>query len=142
MRGIVIAALMTVALAVVAAQGPPATGETLGTVQIPVPVLASGVVLEPGAYELRLTGERPQAPGGQPSPSQYIVALLRGATPVAREVAEVLEDAELPVVGASARPVREGVSVQMLQGGEFLRVSVKRGTRRYLVHLPVQTPRP
>jgi len=129
--------LMSASLVVALVQGQPDAGDALGTVQIPVSVRAGGVSLAPGTYELRLTAERPRTPGGQPSDAQRIVVLMRGSTQVAREVAEVLEDASLPAIGASARPVPDGVSVQMLQGGEFLRVSVKRGTTRYLLHLPV-----
>jgi hypothetical protein len=56
----------------------------------------------------------------------------------ARELVEVLRDDDLPAVGASSVPVRNGTRVEMLKGGEFLRVSVKRDHVRYLVYLPVK----
>ena len=34
-------------------------------------------------------------------------------------------------------PVRDGTRVEMLKGGEFLRISLKRGSERFLIHLPV-----
>jgi len=66
------------------------------------------------------------------------VDIVAGGEVVAREVAEILRDATLPEEGASSERVAPGVSVNLLQGGEFLRVSVKRedGTR-YLIHFPI-----
>jgi hypothetical protein len=56
---------------------------------------------------------------------------------IAREIAEVLQDDDLPAVGASSLPVRAGTRVDLLKGGEFLRISVKRDRERYLIYLPV-----
>jgi hypothetical protein len=44
---------------------------------------------------------------------------------------------DLPAVGASSLPVRAGTRVDLLKGGEFLRISVKRDRERYLIYLPV-----
>ena len=63
---------------------------------------------------------------------------VAGGKVVARESAEVLRDDDLPAVGASSVPARSGTRVEMLKGGEFLRVSVKRDRERYLVYLPVK----
>jgi hypothetical protein len=46
-------------------------------------------------------------------------------------------DDDLPAVGASSLPVRSGTRVDMLKGGEFLRISVKGDRERYLIYLPV-----
>ena len=56
---------------------------------------------------------------------------------VAQELAEMLRDEDLPVIGDSARPAAQGVRVETLKGGEFVRISIKRDRVRYLIHLPV-----
>jgi hypothetical protein len=113
-------------------------GEVLATVKIPRAVLAGGAPLAPGTYELRLTGERPESLVGQAPDARAWVELVPEGTVVAREMAEVLRDTSLPATGASSQPVPTGVRVDLLQGGEFLRVSIKRddGTR-YLIHFPI-----
>lgn len=109
----------------------------LASVHITQSVLANGKPLPAGVYELRLTNEhRRPLPGQSPDAERWVEFVANG-TVVAREVAVVLRDDDLPSLGASSVPTREGTRVEMLQGGEFLRVSVKRGNERYLVYLPV-----
>jgi hypothetical protein len=109
----------------------------LTAVQIPHSVLANGKPLPAGLYELRLTNERPTSLPGQSPDAERWVELVSNGNVVAREVAVVLRDDDLPSVGASSVPARDGTRVEMLKGGDFLRVSVRRGTERYLVYLPV-----
>lgn len=110
--------------------------DVLATVRIPLGGLADGKPLSAGTYLLRLTAERPTPGVGQSAGAQRVVEFVLNDTVVAREIAEVLHDSDLTPVGDSARRVRDGVRVEWLRGGEFLRVSVKRGTERYLIHLP------
>jgi hypothetical protein len=109
----------------------------LATVQITQSVLANGKRLPAGLYELRLTNERPTPLPGQSPEAELWVEFVANGNVIAREVAAVLRDDDLPAVGASSLPAREGTRVELLKGGEFLRISVKRGTERYLVYLPV-----
>lgn len=111
----------------------PADAGVLATVTIPRAVLAGGQPLAAGTYQLRFAAGQPPAA----SDAQRRVEFVSNGTVVAREVAEVLRDDDLPATGDSARPAAQGVRVEMLKGDEFLRISVKRGTVRYLVHLPV-----
>ena len=110
----------------------------LATVRITTAVLADGAPLAPGTYELRLTEQRPTPEPGQPADAQQWVEFVAKGKVVAREAAEVLRDQDLPTVGASSLPVRSGTRVDLLKGGEFLRVSVKREHERYLIYLPVR----
>ena len=104
--------------------------EVLATVDITRQVLANGEPLAPGAYELRLTGERPPALVGQSPDAQEWVDIVADGQVVAREVAEILRD--------GSRAVATGVRVDLLRGGEFLRVSVQRENGpRYLIHFPI-----
>jgi hypothetical protein len=110
----------------------------LATVRITNPVLADGQPLSPGTYELRLTDQRPTPAPGQSWEARQWVEFVAHGKVVAREAAEVLRDNDLPAVGASSVPARGGTRVEMLKGGEFLRVSVKREHERYLIYLPVK----
>jgi len=118
---------------------PTSTGATgvLTAVQITQSVLVNGKPLPEGLYELRLTNERPTPLPGQSPDAERWVEFVSSGQVVAREVAEVLRDDDLPTVGASSVPSRDGTRVVMLKGGDFLRISVKRGRERYLIHLPI-----
>lgn len=100
-------------------------------------VLANGKPLPAGVYELRLTNERPTALAGQSADAERWVEFVANGAVVGRDVAIVLRDDDLPAEGASSVPAREGTRIDMLKGGEFLRISVKRGRERYLVYLAV-----
>jgi len=118
---------------------PTSTGATgvLAAVQITTSVLVNGKPLPAGLYELRLTNERPTPLPGQSPDAERWVEFVSNGQVVAREVAEVLRDDDLPTVGASSVPSRDGTRVVMLKGGEFLRISMRRGRERYLIYLPI-----
>ena len=127
-------------VSLVAAQQKPALVDANGTltsVHITQSVLANGKPLSAGAYELRLTNEHPTPLPGQSPDAERWVEFVANGTVVAREVAVVLRDDDLPSIGASSVKTRDGTRVEMLQGGEFVRISVKRGNERYLVYLRV-----
>ncbi|MBM3777251.1 MAG: hypothetical protein FJW23_03290 [Acidimicrobiia bacterium] len=118
-----------------AAQGQAGPGDRLATVEITRAVRANGAALPPGTYDLRLTGEHPNPLPGQTREAQVWVEFVRDGQVAGREVAQVLQDSDLPQVGASAAHAAEGTTVALLRGGEFLRVSVKQESVRYLVYL-------
>jgi hypothetical protein len=138
-------AIRTVALVVALGAGAGATLSTaaagdvelLATVRIPQAVIAGGKPLPSGTYEIRLAPGTLAPLAGQSPAAQRWVEFVERDIVVARDVAEVLHDDDVTPIGASSRPVREGTRVEMLKGNEFLRISVKRGSERYLIHLPV-----
>lgn len=117
--------------------GPGGAGDLLATVRLTTAVTADGKPLPAGTYELRLTKERPPAQAGQSPDAQRWIEFVAGGRVAGREIAEVLRDDDLPAEGASSVPSRGGTRVELLRGGEFLRISVRRDRERYLVHLPV-----
>ena len=136
--------LTSLVIVALAAQGVIAAGQAsapatvaLGQVRIPVAVTANGQPLPAGTYELRLAGGAPNRNAGQSPDAQRWVEFVGGGSVVGRDVAEVLRDSDLPAVGASAERASNGVRVDLLKGGDFVRVSVKRDGTRYLIHLPV-----
>jgi hypothetical protein len=118
-------------------QKPAADPAILATVRIPQPVIANGYPLAPGLYEVRLTNEHPVPLPGQSSDAERWVEFAAGGSVVAREAAVVLRDDDLPSEGASSVRAGDGTRVELLKGGEFLRISARRGEERYLVYLPV-----
>jgi hypothetical protein len=114
-----------------------AASVTLGTVRITQPVLADGKPLPPGTYEVRLTDEfLPPNPGQSPD-AVRVVEFVKGGQVVARDGAEVItsEGSSVGTSGGAAGSSRP--RVDLLKGGEFVRVSATRDGMRYLIHLPV-----
>jgi len=118
-------------------QKPAADPATLATVCITQPVIANGYPLAPGLYEVRLTNEHLTPLPGQSSDAERWVEFVAGGSVVAREAAVVLRDDDLPSEGASSVRARDGTRVELLKGGEFVRISARRGEERYLIYLPV-----
>lgn len=130
--GYFISALMTVALLAYAAG---AQAEVRTSVRLGQSVLAGGKALPAGTYQLRITDERPNTASGQPNESQRWVEFSANGMVMARETAEVFAAGERPIGTSSASGSAQAV-VQLLKGGEYLRIAVNSGGARFLVHLP------
>ena len=119
------------------------TGETvLGTVSIPRPVTADGKPLAAGTYTLRLTAQTAQtAPGTDPSLERW-VEFVRGGKVAGRELVSIVPSNEvkdtMPGPDMPGKVGPTGSRVEMLKGGEYLRVWIARGGHNYLIHLPPQ----
>ena len=131
--------MITACFALVALGAGPAlahhAASMLGTVRITQSVMAGGKMLQPGTYEIRDTGEHVTPLPGQSADAQTYVEFVANGIVMARDVAELMQDQPGPVGtsgGTSSRP-----RVEMLKGGDFVRVSMSRGAERLLIHLPV-----
>jgi|SRR5690606_33900626 len=116
----------------------------LGTVNIPRAVMADGKPLPAGRYTVRLTAEAPEPvmPGAEVRLERW-VEFVQGNEVRGREIAtivpadamgELMEGPDPP-----SRAARAGTRVEMLKGGEFLRIWIVRNGTNYLIHLPPQT---
>jgi hypothetical protein len=108
----------------------------LGTVNITQPVLAEGMPLPPGTYDVRLTDEfLPPNPGQSPDAEQ-VVEFVKDGMVVARGAAEVL-----PMSGAvgtsGAASASSKLRVEKLKEDDFIRISTVRDGKRYLIYLPI-----
>lgn len=108
---------------------------SLGTVTIAQPVLAGGVTLRPGSYEVRLTGEHAKPLPGQSEDAVQMIEFVQSGKVVARDGAEVMP-AEPARVGTSGRSSTR-LRVERLRGDEFVRLSTNRNGERYLIHLAI-----
>ncbi|HEV8346001.1 MAG TPA: hypothetical protein VGQ16_05480 [Vicinamibacterales bacterium] len=115
----------------------PAGEMALGTVRIPKAVKAEGKTLAAGTYQVRLTAQpaTPPAPGQTAAAERY-AELLRGGKVMAREVVTIIPQSEIDKVQKDAPPRPNGVKVETLKGGDYLRVWINKGGNHYLLHLP------
>jgi hypothetical protein len=118
----------------------PAGESVLGTVSIPRAVLADGKPLPAGRYTVRLTAQTaPAAPGASEQLERW-VEFVQGGQVRGRELVSIVPAGEeketMPGPDMPGRLGRTGQRVEMLKGGEFLRVWIARGGNNYLIHLP------
>jgi hypothetical protein len=118
------------------------TGESaLGTVSIPRSVMADGKPLPAGRYTVRLTAQtaQPTVPGQVPDLNRW-VEFVQGGTVKGREVVSIVPANEVkdtqPGPDMPGHVATNQTRVEMLKGGEYLRVWINRGGNNYLVHLP------
>lgn len=109
----------------------------LGSVRIPRAVQANGEPLPAGTYQVRLTPETASATEAQGATPEYErwVEFLKGGKPVGREMASVIPNSEIDEVAQSGQPGANGSRVELLRGGDYLRVWIRRGDTNVLVHL-------
>ena len=107
----------------------------LGTVQITDAVMLGQTPLQPGTYEMRLTGEHLAPLPGQSEEAGQVVEFVKDGVVVGKDGAEVIAAASAPV-GTSGRQATRA-RVERLKGDEFLRISMTKDGERYLIHLPL-----
>lgn len=111
---------------------------SLGTVRIPRAVKADGKPLPAGTYQVRLTADQaqPDAVGTSGHLERWVEFVQKGQVK-GREVATIVPQGESNMVVQDAPPRAGGAKVQMLKGGDYLRVWINRGGNQYLIHLVV-----
>jgi hypothetical protein len=115
---------------------------SLGSVRLAQPATVGSTTLQPGTYEIRLTGEHVKPLAGQSEESGQYVEFVMNGTVAAKAAAEVI-GSSTGAVGTSGATsgatggVASRARVEMLRGGEFLRISMNKGGERFLIHLGV-----
>jgi hypothetical protein len=117
----------------VAAQSP----TTLGTVRLSRGVMADGKALPAGSYSLRVSAEAVKTPVGQAADSVRWIEFVQGGEVKGRELASVVPSADGKQVLKGTGPAPGAARVDLLRGGEYLRVWANRGGIHYLVHLVI-----
>ncbi len=125
------------------AQAKPATSQAgtttnLGTVRIPRAVKADGQALPAGTYQVRVTETpaTPPAPGQTPQFSRW-AEFLQGGKVVGREVVTIVPASEIKQVAETAPPPSGGSRVEVLKGGDYLRLWINRSGNHYLIHFNI-----
>ncbi|MGH9386443.1 MAG: hypothetical protein ACRD2N_19390 [Vicinamibacterales bacterium] len=127
----------TVTASVAIAQ--PAAETPLGEVKIPRNVKADGKPLAAGTYQVRLTSQMP-SPAAAGQTMERWVEFLQGGQVKGREVVSIIPAGELKDLNsankAGIKSAPNGAKVEMLRGGEYLRVWISNAGVSYLIHLP------
>jgi hypothetical protein len=134
----VMAASITAAANLSAQAQPASTVTNLGTVRIPRAVKADGQSLAAGSYQVRMT-ETPASPpaAGQTPQYERWAEFLRGGKVVGREVVTVVPNSDISQVADVKPPAPGGARIEVLKGGDFLRVWLNRGGNHYLMHFNI-----
>lgn len=127
-------AVSAVLVAVASAQAPE-------TIRLPQAVLADGQPLAPGTYQVRVTDQSLAPAPGQTAGSERWVEFVKNGTVAGREVATVIPDAEIAQVAKGTPPRRNTARVEMLKGGDYVRVWLNRDGTHFLVNLPIAAAR-
>jgi hypothetical protein len=114
------------------------TAMALGTVRIPRAVKADGKPLPAGTYQVRLTADeaKPDAAGISEALERWVEFVQKGDVK-GREVVSIVPQTEQKLVQKDTPPAAGGSKVQMLKGGDYLRVWINKGGNYYLIHLTV-----
>ena len=116
-----------------AAQTP---GETLGSVNVPRPVLANGLPLAPGTYTLRFAAKATEPVAGQTTEPPWI-EFVQGDQVKGRDQPTVVTSDDTSVLkGPGPRP--GSARIDLLKGNEYLRIWVNHKGTHYLIHLPLK----
>ena len=119
---------------------PVPTGDlVLGTVRLPKAVMADGKPLAPGTYQVKLTAqEAAQNPVGQTATYERWAEFSQGGAVKGREVVSIVAKSDIGKIAESSLPGAGKSKVELLKGGDFLRVWINKGDANYLIHLQVQ----
>ena len=108
---------------------------SIGTVKIGG-VIADGKPLAAGTYALRVSDAMPAKVVGQTLDESRWIEFTQAGQVKGRELATVLsKDALKDMTRKSAAPAAGTAKVQMLKGGDYVRVWVNAGGTNYLIHL-------
>ena len=110
----------------------------LGSVHLNKAAKADGKPLAAGTYQVRLTAQTatPDAKGATP-PLERWVEFMKGGKVAGREVVSIVPQAEIDKVQKDAPPHANSSKVELLKGGDYMRLCINKGGNHYLVHLPV-----
>jgi hypothetical protein len=115
----------------------PAGEIALGPVHFAKGVKADGKPLAAGTYQVRLTAQTASPPAkGQSEGLERWVEFVQQGQVKGREVVTIIPQSEINQVQKDAPPHANASKVEMLKGGDFLRVWINKGGNHYLLHLP------
>jgi hypothetical protein len=116
----------------------PAGDLVLGSVRLPKAVTADGKPLPAGTYQVKLTAqEAAQNPVGQTATYERWAEFSQAGTVKGREVVSIVAKTDIGKIAESSVPGAGKSKVELLKGGDFLRVWISKGDANYLIHLMV-----
>jgi hypothetical protein len=115
-----------------------ATMANLGSVRIPRAVKADGQALPAGTYQIRVT-QTPASPAaaGQTPQFERWAEFLQGGQVRGREVVTIVPPSDISQVADMKPPPSGSQRVEVLKGGDYLRLWLNRGGTHYLIHFNI-----
>lgn len=110
--------------------------EVIGSVRLTQALMADGKVLPAGTYQVRLTSEQAAPAAGESPGSERWIEFVKNGTVAGREVATVVSAEEIDQIAEGPRPKANGSRVEMLKGGDYVRVWINRGGINYIINMP------
>ena len=136
MKHVVLAGLLISALGIATMPAVAQESSTvLGSVTLTRKVLADGQPLAAGTYQVRLSSEQVKPVVGESPQGERYVEFVRAGKVAGREVATVIPSNDMSTMKYGRPPVNSS-KVEMLKGGDYLRVWINSGSNNYLIHLP------
>lgn len=115
----------------------PAGEVALGSVRFAKGVKADGKALAAGTYQVRLTAQAANPPAkGQSEGLERWVEFTQGGQVKGREVVTIIPQSEISQVQKDTPPGANASKVELLKGGDFVRVWIRKGSNHYLLHMP------
>ncbi len=111
-------------------------GTVIGTVNLTHKVLANGQPLAPGTYHVRVTDEEAKPATGETPTAERWVEFVKGGKVAGKEVASVIGPDEIGKIAKGPRPKTNGSRVDVLKGGDYVRVWINKGGQNYLINMP------
>lgn len=105
----------------------------LGSVTLTRKVLADGQPLAAGTYQVRLSSDQVKPVVGESPQGERYVEFVRAGKVEGREVATVIPSDDMSTMKYGRPPVNSS-KVEMLKGGDYLRVWINSGGNNYLIH--------
>lgn len=110
---------------------------SLGTVRLSRAVMADGKALPAGSYTLRVSADPVTSVVGQSGENNKWIEFVQAGQVKGRELASVIAAADVKTVIKGTAPAANSNKVDLLKGGEYLRIWANRGGSHYLIHLVV-----
>ena len=108
----------------------------IGSIKLTQAVMADGKVLPMGTYQVRLSNDQPTpATGESPGGERWIEFVKNGAV-AGREMATIVSADDIDTIAKGPRPKANTSRVDVLKGGDYVRVWINRGGTNYIVNMP------
>ena len=108
----------------------------IGSIHLTQAVMADGKVLPAGMYQVRLTSDQPTPAAGQSPTGERWIEFVKNGTVAGREVATVISADDIDKIVKGPRPKTNGSRLDVLKGGDYVRVWINRGGTDYIINMP------
>jgi hypothetical protein len=131
LAGLLISALGIATMPTLAQEA--SNSNVLASVTLTRKVLADGQPLAAGTYQVRLSSDQVKPVVGESPEGERYVEFVRAGKVAGREVATVIPSNDMSTM-KFGRPAVNSSKVEMLKGGDYLRVWINSGGNNYLIH--------